>query len=67
MTVPLTGNVAPVDTYTFQGVVYCETLIDVLTIETGSVAEVTTYACTGCGMEVTETLPVTGRVTDVLT
>jgi hypothetical protein len=56
-----------VDTYTFQGVVYCETLIDVLTIETGSAAEVTTYVCTGCGMDVTETLPVTGRVTDVLT
>jgi hypothetical protein len=47
--------------------VYCETLIDVLTIETGSVAEVATYACTGCGMDVTETLPVIGKVAEVLT
>jgi hypothetical protein len=35
--------------------------------DTGNVVDVVIYACTGCGMEVTETLPVTGRVTDVLT
>jgi DNA-directed RNA polymerase subunit RPC12/RpoP len=61
-TLPEIGRVAEVDTYTFHGVVYCETLIDVLTIETGKVALVTTYACMGCGMDVTETLPVTGSV-----
>jgi hypothetical protein len=41
-TVPLTGNVTDVETYTFQGVVYCETLIGVLTTETGKVADVLT-------------------------
>jgi hypothetical protein len=66
-TVPLTGNVTDVETYTFQGVVYCDTLIGVLTTLTGKVALVTTYACTGCGNEVTETLPVIGIVAEVLT
>jgi hypothetical protein len=41
-TEPLTGRVADVETYTFQGVVYCETLIGVLTTETGKVADVLT-------------------------
>jgi hypothetical protein len=41
-TEPLTGRVADVETYTFQGVVYCATLIGVLTTETGKVADVLT-------------------------
>ena len=41
-TLPEMGSVADVETYTFQGVVYCATLIGVLTTETGKVAEVLT-------------------------
>jgi hypothetical protein len=30
--------------------------------DTGNVVDVVIYVCTGCGIDVTETLPVTGSV-----
>ena len=48
--------------YTFHGVVPC---VAVTVPLTGSVTDVTTYDCMGCGSEVTETLPVIGNVMDV--
>jgi len=68
--VTLTGKVTDVETYVFQGTVPCKVVTAPLTETepvTGNVALVDTYVCTGCGIDVTETLPVIGKVADVLT
>ena len=66
-TLPITGTVADVEMYTFQGVVLCTTPIGTLVTLTGNVALVEIYACHGVVPCVAVTVPVMGRVTDVTT